>query len=259
MVLGGCSNVDETNNGTSASAGCEGGLVEVDGECTLLENTMEVLVFRTTTTPYVSTCTRRIISEDPGVDEAVIAESGPCRVIDTDMYGAPNTEPGALEPGVAVERDGIRVAIDEEQLFESCMSRSTIPDGFFDFGGEVSAEFGGNDLIPEFAASVLIPADPKFERSPVVDGEPITFRWTPNPGQSVRIVVAEFPVQIVCEANPAAGKLDVPADFVAMLPESDPPGLEPITSIRVRNQTVLAHTERDAAITLGAEAYQSQF
>ena len=66
----------------------------------VLRNALDVLLFRTSNEPYASVCTKTIISDDPGVEQAVLAESGTCRVIDTEQYGAANFEPAPREAGV---------------------------------------------------------------------------------------------------------------------------------------------------------------
>ncbi len=238
---------------------CEGGLAEVDGTCVVLQHALDVLIFRTTNGPYASTCVQRITSDDPGIDQAVIAESGGCRVIDTERYGPPNFEAAPREPGVSLVRGDDVVPIDEAELFESCLERRTAPDGFFDYGGAITARFDGSSTIPPFDNEIDVPADPGFTRGPVVADGPLEFTWTDDGAESALVVIAEFPVQIVCPVAPAAGRFEVPGELMAMLPDSDPPGLEPLTSIRLRNRVVLPFPAADAVVTLTADAYQSAF
>lgn len=161
LVLAACSPPDDLNNedidmgviDTTYEPGCEGGLVEVDGDCVAMTNALEVLLFGSDQ-PTAQVCARTYTSDDPGIAQAVVAEQGPCRVIDVEQYGPLNYEPAEREPGVSVARGDESVDVDEADLFDSCVERRSLPDGFIAFGADYAVSFGGSDAVPAFTSDV---------------------------------------------------------------------------------------------------------
>lgn len=239
--------------------GCEGGLVEIDGECVALTHGLDVLLFRAPAEPSARTCARTFISDDPGINEAVVASSANCRVFDTDRYGPLNYEPAPRVNTVSVTADGGILLVNEAELFDSCVERRTVSADFFTYGGEFAIGFPGNDVIPPFEETLVIPSNPTFSRGAVVDGEPLLFTWTPTAADSVQATLSSGAINIVCQASTDAGRLEVPADLMALLPEPEPPRTEPFTSIRLRNEIVIPFIAEDARAILTADTYQSTF
>lgn len=244
---------------TEYERGCEGGLVEVDGECVAMSNALEVLLFRSQNDPTAQVCARTYTSDDPGIEQAVVAERGVCRVFDTDLYGPLNYAPATRESGVLVARDDDSIVVDEAEIFDSCVERRDAPDGFFAYGTEFRVSFDGNGAVPAFDDAITIPEDPGFERSPLVEGEPVVFSWAPSVADEVIVFFSEGTINVVCQASAGLGRLEVPADFVSMLPEPEPPQEEVFSSIRLRNRSVIVFADDDAAVTLTADTYQSAF